>query len=97
MALEIVWTRQAENGYDKIIKHLEENWTDREISNFIQETRQFLQILKSNPHLLEPSETRKYVYRRPINPLTILTYRIKPHKQVIELLNIRGAGQKPKS
>lgn len=70
MALKVIWTPRAEQGYDKIIKHLEKNWTDREISNFITETKEFLALLEKNPHLLEPSETRKNVFRGPINRLT---------------------------
>jgi plasmid stabilization system protein ParE len=95
MALEVVWTKRAEDGYDRIIKYLEKEWTDREIHNFIEETREFLELLKKNPQLLEPSETRKNVFRGPMNHLTLVTYRIKPRKQKIELLNIRGARQKP--
>ena len=95
MALEVVWTKRAEDGYDKIIKYLVKEWTDREIRNFILDTKQFLELLKKNPQLLEPSQARKNVFRGPINHLTIVTYRIKPRKQKIELLNIRGARQKP--
>jgi plasmid stabilization system protein ParE len=94
MALKVTWTTRAEQGYDKIIKHLEKNWTGREISNFIDETKEFLKLLEKNPHLLEPSETRENIFRGPLNRLTILTYRIKPRKNQIELLNIRSARQK---
>lgn len=96
MVLKILWTPQAEKGYDDIINYLADQWTDREIKNFIHETRQFLDLLSRNPHLLQPSLTRKNIYRGPINPLTIVTYRIRPQKKVIELLNIRGARQMPK-
>ena len=73
MALKILWTHQAEKGYDDIINYLAEKWTDREIQNFINETKQFLDLLSRNPHILQPSSTRKNIYRKPINPLTIIT------------------------
>lgn len=95
MALEIVWSTRAENGYDKIIRYLVEEWTDKEISNFIKETKLFLSLMEKNPKLLQPSRFRKNVYRGPMNPLTIVTYRVKPRKQQIELLNIRSSKQKP--
>lgn len=97
MALKILWTPQAEKGYDEIINHLVEKWTDREVRSFLKVTRQFLDLLSKNPHLLQPSSTRKNIYRGPINPLTIVTYRYRPQKKVIELLNIRGARQKPQN
>lgn len=95
MALEIAWSTRAENGYDKIMRYLAEEWTDKEISNFINETRLFLSLLEKNPKLLQPSRFRKNVYRGPMNPLTIVTYRVKPRKQQIELLNIRSSKQQP--
>jgi len=61
MALEVVWTKRAEDGYDRIIKYLEKEWTDREIHNFIEETSQFLELLKKNPQLLEPSQTKSLI------------------------------------
>ena len=95
MALKIVWSKQAENGYDKIMQYLEKEWTDREIRNFIKETRQFLSLFEKNPHLLEPSQVRKNIYRGPLNRLTIVTYRLKPRKKQIEILNVRSSRQKP--
>jgi len=92
---ELIWSKRAEQGYDRIVKHLEEKWTDREVKNFVQETNSFFNTLKKTPNLLQPARARKNMYRGPINNLTILTYRIKPRKRVIELVNIRGARQKP--
>jgi plasmid stabilization system protein ParE len=95
MALTIVWTPRAEEGLDRIVQYLEQNWNEREIQNFIRDTYDFLELLKLNPHLLEQSHTMKHVHRGPLNRLTILTYRFRPRKGIIELLNIRSARQKP--
>ena len=95
MALKLTWSKRADQGYAKIVKHLQEEWTDREVSNFIQETNRFFQLLKNNAHILESTENRKNLFRGPINRLTILTYRYKPRNKEIVLVNIRGARQKP--
>lgn len=95
MALTLVWTKRAEQGYDRIVKYLEKEWTDREVSSFVQETKHFFDLLKENPHMLEVTGSHKHLYRGPINRLTILTYRYKPRKKEIVLVNIRGARQKP--
>ena len=95
MALKLVWTKRADQGYARIIKHLEKEWTHKEVRNFVRETNYFFELLKQNPHLLEPTENRKNLYRGPINRLTILTYSYKPRKKEIVLVNIRGARQKP--
>ncbi len=95
MGFEVVWTTRAENGFDRIIVYLKKEWTDKEIRNFFQETRKFIKVLENNPHLLQPSPSRKNVFRGPMNRLTIVTYRIRPRKNLIEILNIRGSRQKP--
>ena len=95
MALEIVWTPRAERGYEKIIAYLQENWTDREVKNFIQESIRFFELLSEQPQILQKSDKLKNVYRGPMDNHNMLTYRIKPRKKQIELLNIRSSKQKP--
>ena len=97
MAFQIVWTKRAIAGYDRIINYLVENWAEREIINFITETDSFFEILKEHPEILQKTSKHKNVYRGPINRLTILTYRIKPRLKQIQLINIRGARQRPLS
>lgn len=36
MALEIVWSEEAENQLDGIVDYLEENWTENEIEKFFK-------------------------------------------------------------
>jgi len=96
MAIKLVWSKRAEQGYARIINYLKEEWTDREIGNFVQETNHFFELLIENPHILKSTGHYKNLYRGPINRLTILTYRYKPRKKEIILVNIRSARQKPK-
>jgi len=32
MGLEIIWSKRAASGYAKILKHLDENWTAKEVN-----------------------------------------------------------------
>jgi len=95
MAYQIIWAPKAIAGYDRIINYLRENWTDREIRNFVLEVDNFIEVLANHPEILQKSSKNKSLYRGPINKLTILTYRIRPKNQQIDLINIRGARQKP--
>jgi plasmid stabilization system protein ParE len=97
MAFQIIWTKAALTGYDRVINYLQENWTEKEIISFIIETDRFLEVLVKHPEILQQTNKRKNVYRGPINRLTILTYRVKSKSNQIELINIRGARQKPLS
>ncbi len=94
MALKVYWTPRAKKGYDKIIEYLSKRWTEREVTNFVQETFNFLEQLSIYPELLVKS-SKKNIYRGPINKYTIITYRLKPQSGEIQILNIRGSRQKP--
>ncbi|NOX45526.1 MAG: type II toxin-antitoxin system RelE/ParE family toxin [Chlorobi bacterium] len=76
MGLEIIWSKRAEKGFGNIVKYLEENWTEREIKNFIKEAVGFFELLSKNPKILQPSR-KSNLHRGPMNRLTIITYRIK--------------------
>jgi len=95
MALEIVWTKRAKIGYAKIIEYLDTHFTEKEIRNFVRQSHQFFELLSQYPEMLESSHKQKYVRRGPINKYTLLTYRLKPRKKQIELLNIRSSRQTP--
>ena len=95
MAVELVWSKRADQGYARIVKYLEDEWTGKEVQNFVRETKHFFDLLKKNPRILEPSRNFKDLYRGPINRLTILTYRYTPLKKEIILVNIRDTRKKP--
>jgi plasmid stabilization system protein ParE len=95
MAFEIVWTKRAARGYDKIVNYLAENWSDKEVITFITNTDSFFETLANHPEILQKTNKAKNTYRGPINNLTILTYKLQPLNKQIILLNIRGARQKP--
>ncbi len=95
MALKIIWSRRAEQGYDRIVTYLLTNWSEKEVKLFIQETSNFLELLSENPEILQKSTGKKNLFRGPMNRLTMITYRLYPRKQVIELVNIRSTRQKP--
>ena len=80
MALKIVWTKRAIAGYAGIITYLEEEWTEKEVRNFVRQTEEFFKLLSEYPEILQKTKRHKNVRRGPINKQTILTYRIKPKK-----------------
>ena len=94
MGLDIIWSRRAAKGYSKILRYLDENWTSKEVENFENEVRKFLDNLSEHPHILEKS--RKNNWRQgPINKHTMLTYSVNKKKNRLELMAIRSTKQKP--
>lgn len=51
MEKEIRWTREAEKSFSNIIDYLNENWTDREIENFINATEFILAHISKKPKM----------------------------------------------
>ena len=94
MDLEIVWSKRAAAGYSRILQHLDENWTTKEVENFEAEIKSFLTILSKQPYILKESK-RKGIRRGPINKFSLLTYQINKKSNQIQLINIRGARQQP--
>lgn len=90
MGLEIVWSKLAVVGYSKILKYLDEQWTEKEVQNFEEGVASFLKVLSEHPQMLQES-TSKGLRRGPINRLTILTYRIT--KDELQIVNIRSSRQ----
>ena len=45
--MKVLWTPNAEKGYDEIIKHLAEKWSPKEINNFVEETRDCAELCRS--------------------------------------------------
>jgi plasmid stabilization system protein ParE len=95
MALKLCWTPRAISGYDKIVSYLQQHWTDREVKNFIHESDDFFTLLSEFPELLQKTDKFRNLYRGPMNKFTIITYRVKPRKHQIEIINVRSARQKP--
>ena len=87
--------KRAEIGYDKIIDYLQTNFTDREVQRFVSHSQEFFNLLSQYPEMLESTKNYKNVRRGPINKHTIITYRIRPKKGLIEFINIRSSRQKP--
>jgi plasmid stabilization system protein ParE len=95
MGYQIVWTPKAIAGFDEVVDYLKIHWTDRELTNFIDQTNAFLRLLQTHPRLLQKTSKYKNVHRGPLNKLTIVTYRVKERKRQIEIINIQDARRKP--
>lgn len=73
MALEIVWTKQAEKGFGEIISYLEKHFTEKEVKKFITQSNDFFELLCNFPEILKPSGRKTSLHRGPLNKHTIIT------------------------
>ena len=66
MAYKIIWSPEAIQTFEKIIEYLDEHWTSREITKFIEHTEQVIVYLQQNPYLFRGSE-KENVYEVLVN------------------------------
>lgn len=95
MALKILWTPRAAKGYAQIVDFLEKRWTTKQVQAFQTDVGSFMHLLAQYPYMLIGIQGRKNYRRGPINKHTMLTYRVRPRKGQIELLNFRSTRQTP--
>ncbi|MFZ5970924.1 MAG: type II toxin-antitoxin system RelE/ParE family toxin [Bacteroidota bacterium] len=95
MAFEIVWTPRAQKGFEEIVRYLHDNFTEREVENFLNQADDFFKVLSESPEILQQSAKLKNTRRGPINPLTKVTYRVKPRRKPIQLIDIRSTRKRP--
>lgn len=92
MAYEVVWLPKAAKRYDEIIEWLRENWSDKEITNFIVRTKDVLELISTNPALYKRSE-KENVHEAIVTKHNILLYRKKKNK--VELMTFFDTRQNP--
>jgi plasmid stabilization system protein ParE len=76
MSYPVVWSPRARMTYYKILDYLDQEWTFREIENFIDRTEEALSHISRNPLLYQYSEGNN-AYRCVLVKQVSLFYRIK--------------------
>ena len=59
--MKIRWTPTARSTYFKVLDYLAENWTRREVVNFINEVENLLNQVTNNPETFQASRKKKNV------------------------------------
>ncbi len=89
----IVWSGRALKDLDRISKYLEENWTEKEISTFINKLFKRLNLISFFPKLFSKSRLKKNVRRSVLTKQVIIYYSIK--NNVVEIITLFDSRQHP--
>ena len=93
MAKKIIWSSKALASFDRIIKHLEKDWTAKEIEKLILNTKKVLQQIESGSVKFRSSGKRD-IHEVLVTKHNLLIYRLK--KNQIDLLVFYDTRQHPK-
>jgi hypothetical protein len=96
MSYFITWSPQAILSFEDRIEYLEIHWTKKEITNFRQRVREYLEILKEKPFIGKKPGKLKNIYIGLIIKQVSLIYRVKVIQNEIELVLFIDNRQDPK-
>ena len=96
MAIIVSWTNEAKQTFDANIEYLLQQWTEREIANFIIATNKKIENIKLNPKIYKRSEKHPSIRKCGINKNISLFYKYFPRKGEVILLSFWNNRRNPK-
>lgn len=96
MLYKTLWTNRAIKTAQNIINYLREEWTEKEVDNFLNEVDGLIATIESNPKLFRASSKRANIHLALINRKTFLIYQVHTQKKQIALLLFWNTKQNPK-
>jgi len=93
MALEIIWSEEADFNLDSIIKYLQSNWTEKELKKFSVKLEEQLSLISEFPLLYKQSPRLQGTHECILTKHNSLFYIVD--KSSIYILSIWDNRQKP--
>lgn len=93
MAKEIRWTEEASDTFEKVIAYLENNWTEKEVINFVTSTNSVTKFISEYPAMFRQTGKRN-VREALITANNLLIYKIYPKH--IDLITFWDTRQNPR-
>jgi hypothetical protein len=87
-AYKAIWTNTAIKTAGDIVKYLREEWTDREVDNFLGKVDEIISTIEINPKLFRASIKRNNVHLVVIKRRTLLVYQVRPAKKANHPVNV---------
>ncbi len=95
MAIVIKWTNEAKQTFDQNINYLLEEWTEREIKNFVKQTNYVILRIAAQPAMYPASRKNTKIRKAAINKYIVLYYRYYSVKKEVILLTFWHNKQDP--
>ncbi|APZ46262.1 hypothetical protein BW723_08115 [Polaribacter reichenbachii] len=95
MALKILWTPKADEGLEKVLEYLEEEWTILEILKLENNLKNLLTKISVYPKICPTTSKHKNLHKGLVDKNNYIIYRTDYKNQLIEIINFRGTKQKP--
>ncbi len=95
MAIEVSWSYEAIKTFQENIDYLQENWSDKEVVRFIQQTENIIIRLKNYPQSFPPGYKNKKYRKARLNKYIAVFYSYSKSNSKIVLLSFWNVKQDP--
>lgn len=93
MVKEVRWTIESIRTFDKIIRYLENKWTEKEIENFIKATESIVTYISENLQMFRKTN-KKNIHEALVTPNNLLIY--KNYSSHIDLITFWDTRKNPR-
>lgn len=90
---KIIWSEEADQNVDAVLDYLENNWSEREVSNFITKLQERISLISEQPKLFPKSELIEGARRSVLTKQITVYYRL--YSQQIEIIYVFDTRQDP--
>ena len=90
---KVLWTKEANENLSKVIKYLEENWTEKEIKKFLTKLDKHISLIRTQPDSF-PKSNNYNVRRSVLTKQITLYYSIR--QETLFIVSIFDNRQNPK-
>lgn len=92
---ELFWSERASTDLQSILKHLSENWSQREMKNFSNRLDSRINLIVQFPNLFPSSGKRKSIKRSVLTKHITIYYQVNTRKNIITILSLFDTRQNP--
>lgn len=91
---KLMWSDRAISDLKNIIVYLTENWTRKEIQNFVRKLDKRIDLISASPNLFPRSAKRKNVRRSVLTKHTVIYYMTADN--IVTIVTLFDPRQNPK-
>jgi hypothetical protein len=96
MSYNTLWTNRAIKTANDVVKYLRDEWTEKEVDDFLDKVDNIIAMIEINPKLFRASNKRSHVHLAIIKRRTLLVYQVRPIKKQVVLLMFWNPKKNPK-
>ncbi len=92
---EIIWSKESKYKFDSIIKYLRREWTEKEVTKFVNKVKDFEHVVSKFPEIYAESNKKAGLRRAVLSKHNSVIYLIDTEEALIRVYTIFDNRQHP--